>query len=191
MQLSVTVAAITWTKLDPELDGWMKHQYWPAMGLFLVAFVIEIMILCCKGFARKVPTNYILLGIFTLCMAFFFAFATSLFTPASALMAGGMTLAMTVALTVYACTTKTDFTVCGSLFFVLSIAVFMLIVVSLFMRFAAWWHPFFAAVMVCIYALYLIYDTQLIAGGKSHELSLDDYVVGSLILYVDIMGLFL
>ena len=164
---------------------------WPALGLFFVSFVIEIMILCCKNMARVVPTNYILLSIFTICQAFFFSFATSLFTPESSLMAGGMTVAMTLMLTIYAFTTKTDFTVCGSLFAVIGMAMFMLILMLIFMRFVVWWHPFMAAISLIFYALYLIYDTQLIAGGRSHELSLDDYVIGTLILYVDIMMIFL
>ena len=102
-----------------------------------------------------------------------------------------MTAAVTVALTFYACTTKTDFTMCGGLFFILSIALLCLIVCSWFMTFAAWWHPFVSALLVVFYGLYLIYDTQLIAGGRSHELSYDDYIVGALLIYVDIMMLFL
>jgi hypothetical protein len=31
----------------------------------------------------------------------------------------------------------------------------------------------------------------LIVGGKKHELSYDDYIIGALMLYVDIIGLFL
>ena len=134
--------------------------------------------------------NYILLFIFTLCEAFFFSYVASKYSAQSSLMAGGMTLVMAVALTVYACFTKTDFTVCSSLFFVLSIAALMLIPISLLMRFAKWWHPVLCTLMICIFALYLIYDTQLIAGGGQYKLTLDDYVVGAMILYIDIMGLF-
>ena len=48
-----------------------------------------------------------------------------------------------------------------------------------------------AAILVVFYGLFLIYDTQLIAGGKKHQLSMDDYIVGALLLYIDIMMLFL
>ena len=70
-----------------------------------------------------------------------------------------MTVAVTTALTFYACTTKTDFTLCGGLFFIMSIALLCLMVFSWFMTFAEWWHPFIAAVLVVFYGLYLIYDT--------------------------------
>ena len=98
---------------------------------------------------------------------------------------------MTVALTVYAMKTKTDFTVCGSLFFCIFVGMLMLMFVSIFLSFASWWHPVVSTVLVIIYGLYLVYDTQLIMGGKSHQLSIDDYVIGALLLYVDIMMIFL
>ena len=105
--------------------------------------------------------------------------------------AAGMTAGMTVGLTAYACTTKRDFTVCGSLFFCISMGMILLMIFSMFMTFAAWWHPIISAVLVVVYGLYLIFDTQLIAGGKNYELSHDDYIVGSLLLYVDIMMMFI
>merc|ERR1712013_878052 len=97
----------------------------------------------------------------------------------------------TIALTIYACTTKTDFTMCGGLFFLLGIALLCLCMFSFFMTFAEWWHPVLSAILGVFYGLYLIYDTQRIAGGRKHQLSIDDYIVGALLLYVDIMMLFL
>ena len=45
----------------------------------------------------------------------------------------------------------------------------------------------FIVILLCVY---LLIDTQLILGGKSFELELDDYVFGSFILYIDIIGIF-
>ena len=149
-------------------------------------------ILCCKNVARKVPINYILLTVFTLCQAFFFAWVASQYTVESTLVAGGMTIAMTIAITVYAMRTKSDFTVCGSLFFVLSVGMIMFVTLGIFMGSSlGYWHRFISVIFVIIYGLYLIFDVQLIAGGRSHEISLDDYVIGALLLYVDIMMIFL
>ena len=107
-------------------------------------------------------------------------------------MAGGMTVAMTIAITFYAMKTKSDFTVCGSLFFVLSIGMLMFVTLGIFMGSSfGYWHRFISVIFVIIYGLYLVFDVQLIAGGRSHEISLDDYVIGALLLYVDIMMIFL
>ena len=141
--------------------------------------------------ARKSPNNYILLAIFTICKAFVFSVICTQYSSSDCIAAAGMTASITVALTYYACTTKTDFTMCGGLFFILSMAMLCLMVVSMFMTFVEWWHPFVSAILVVFYGLYLIYDTQLIAGGKQHQLGYDDYIIGALLLYIDIMMLFL
>jgi len=51
--------------------------------------------------------------------------------------------------------------------------------------------PLVAGFIVILYGLFLIIDTQLIVGGKKHEMSIDDYIVGALILYIDIITIFL
>ena len=166
-------------------------MYIPAVILMVIGFVVECAIICCKSCSRSVPTNYIMLLIFTLCQSFVFAFITVHYTAESVVMAAGMTAGMTIALTAYACCTKTDFTTMGSLFFCLSIGMLILCGISFFMTFAAWWHPVLSAIMVVCYGLFLIYDTQMIAGGGQHGLSYDDYIVGALIIYVDIMMIFI
>jgi FtsH-binding integral membrane protein len=60
-------------------------------------------------------------------------------------------------------------------------------------------HIIVCVITIIVYSLYLIYDTQLIMGGKVHnlvnlkryELDMDDYIIGALLLYVDIIVLFL
>ena len=80
--------------------------------------------------------------------------------------AAGMTAAVTIGLTYYACTTKTDFTMCGGLFFIMAMAMMSLMVVSYFLTFISWWSPFVSALLVVFYGMFLIYDTQKIAGGR-------------------------
>lgn len=42
-----------------------------------------------------------------------------------------------------------------------------------------------------VYTIYLLIDTQMILGGKNKSLSLDNYVLGAIIIYADIVNLFL
>ena len=44
---------------------------------------------------------------------------------------------------------------------------------------------------VMFFGFYLIVDTQMIMGGKGIELSVDDYVLASMLLYIDIVQIFL
>ena len=48
-----------------------------------------------------------------------------------------------------------------------------------------------AIVFSAIYSIYLIIDTQLIMGNRNRALSLDNYILGAVLLYIDIIQLFL
>lgn len=71
------------------------------------------------------------------------------------------------------------------------------IMVAMFISIASFWLkiPFLSGLialgMSIIYPLYLIYDTQMILDNVKHNLSLDQYILGSLFLYIDIIGIFL
>lgn len=45
--------------------------------------------------------------------------------------------------------------------------------------------------LAILYPLYLIYDTQMIMDNIKHKISLDQFVLASMFLYVDIIGIFL
>ena len=162
-----------------------------AFSLFLISAIIEFVLICYRDIARRVPTNYALLAVFTLCQAFYFSFVTTFYPSENVLAAAGMTAGMTCGITAYAFNTKTDFTIMGSLFVTMSIGLLCLMMISAFMSFAAWWHPVMCALLVMFYGLYLIYDTQLIAGGGDYSLTYDEYIVGAMLIYVDIMMLFI
>ena len=70
-------------------------------------------IICCRGLSRRVPTNYILLGIFAVCEAYLVGFIATHYEPQIVLAAAFYTAVVTAAISVYAFTTKKDFTVCG------------------------------------------------------------------------------
>jgi len=164
------------------------------IGASVISFIVCIMITCCTDMARKVPTNYYLLGLFTLCQSFMVGYITSFYEPPSVLLAASLTLTLTLTLTIYACTTKTDYTVCGALLWILAWGLFM---VTIFAALFFWGKMTrMVEVGIClagivIYGFYLIYDTQLIMGGGKYALTLDDYVLAALVIYIDIIVLFI
>ena len=165
VQLIITAGCITLTKLTPEMNEGIKKFGVLAIVLLVVAIIIEIMLICCRNVSRKVPMNYILLLIFTLCETFLFSFICAFYPAVICLYAAGSTAALTFALTLYACCTKTDFTVCGGLMISISIALLTLMVMSMFMSWVSWWHPVVSAILVVFYGVFLVHDTQLVAGG--------------------------
>ena len=151
---------------------------------------ILITLFCCVKVARSVPTNYILLCALTILETFLMMFITAFYKEASIVLAGAMTLAVVIALTIYAFNTDTDFTAMTYTILILGIVSLFLGIAYLFVPMKSPWSHAFSAIFVLIYSFYLIWHTQLIAGGKEHELSLDDYVIGAVILYLDIIYMF-
>jgi hypothetical protein len=169
------------------------------VGLLIAAIVGEIVtsiaLICCRGLSRSVPTNYILLGIFTMCEAYLVGFIAAHYEPQIVLAAAFSTAGVTAAISVYAFTTKSDFTVCGPVFLVIG---FTLCMTTLFIfifgittgqyRVA---HMIICGIAVVLFSFYLLFDTQLIMGGKRYEIEIDDYILGAIILYTDIITIFL
>ena len=63
--------------------------------------------------------------------------------------------------------------------------------VNFFFLHSSWMTILFSMGFASIFSIYLIIDTQLILGGNSHELTLDNYVLGAVLLYIDIVRLFI
>ena len=163
-------------------------------GLFYLVIFVEI-ILCfiiifVRGITRSVPLNYFLLLIFTLAESYIVGFICSLSNPKIVFMAACMTFAIVVFLTIYAMTTKTDITTQGSILFLLLAVSLCLIVFNIFLRFK-FLYVIICCISVFIFGIYIIYDTQLILGKKNEILKVDDYILGSFLIYTDIISLFL
>ncbi|KAM3144658.1 hypothetical protein pb186bvf_003265 [Paramecium bursaria] len=163
---------------------------------FAISFITEIAIFCCKGVAKKVPNNYIALFIFTVTFSVVIAATCSVCYNAFSnggtlvLISALLTFAVTAALTAYACTTKTDITMKGGALWIIAIVLLTASIISIF-YFSLILQVLICCLVIICYGFYLIYDTQLIMGGKAHELSIDDYVIATMLIYIDIIILFL
>jgi hypothetical protein len=100
-----------------------------------------------------------------------------------------LTFAITGAVTLYAFTTKTDFTVMRGMMFVFSMALLWFMILSL--CFGVWMPTFWASICVCFYGLFLLCDTQMIVGKHKVKLSIDDYIAGAMLIYIDIIMIFI
>lgn len=189
--LSVPTLMIILAVSIPAIRNFMRTY----MALYYVAAVLTIVmllsLLCFHGILRKVPQNYIFLSIFTVLESYTVAVLTCFYEPISVLYAAILTFVMALSLTMYACFAKTDLTRIGSTLCWVSLGVslgamlLMAIVRSHFILIICAW------VFLIIAALYLIVDTQMILGGRHKELSVDDYVIGAMMLFIDIVHIFI
>jgi len=145
---------------------------------------------CCMEVARKFPTNYLFLFFVTLCQAVMVGFISAQYSTGSVVQAALLTATIFLGLSFYACTTKTDFTGCGPYLFV---ALLGLCLASIMCAFFPAMQSAIAGFGAVLFSFYIVYDTQLIMGGKHHQgqFGVDDYVFAALNLYLDIINLFI
>lgn len=192
VQLLVTMAIITPFMYHEPLRDYVQRSntiYWISMVITLVCIIAMA---CCEGVRRKFPTNIIFLGVFTAAEGFMLGSLAARFQADAVLIAVGITAGVTLGLTLFAFQTKIDFTACGgmlcALLMILMVAGFILVFVGT-SKIAMIGYGSAGAL---IFSLYIVYDTQLMMGGK-HKYSLDpeEYIFASLNLYLDIINLFM
>ena len=54
-----------------------------------------------------------------------------------------------------------------------------------------WYHLVIAIVSAILFTMFLIYDLQMLMGGRAREFDPDMYVIAALNIYIDIIQIFL
>ena len=97
--------------INMSVKIFLLQHFWLALLASVISLVISCTLSCVPSVARTVPTNYILLLVFTLLEAYTVAFICATVKDSMiVLTAAVMTAALVVGLTLYAVFTKTDFT---------------------------------------------------------------------------------
>ena len=186
LMLSITTVC---TGLLYDTTGELATNYLMISLSIVGSFGIIIALTCCK-LSTVVPTNYILLAVFSLCQSVLLAISCSYFETQSVFIALLITSAIVCALTVYAWNAKVDVTILWSILLVTLTALVMSTLILLFFRtpFLMSLYCFLGAVL---FGIYIVVDVQMIEGRMKEKYQIDDYVGASMNLYLDILNLFL
>lgn len=165
-----------------------------------MSLVIAFIFSCCPDTMRKSPGNYGLMAVFTLAEGVLVGFACLQYTFGSVLLCCGLTGAVVLGLTVYATQSKQDFTGSGPYLVCCLLVLFGFgIIMSLAASLGLAGSAAFSAIQVMyagagamIFSCFIVYDTQMIIGGKhQNEFCVDDYAMAAISLYIDVIQLFL
>ncbi|XP_049513756.1 protein lifeguard 1-like [Dermacentor silvarum] len=107
------------------------------------------------------------------------------------MMAAGITATVFILLTIFAMQTAIDFTVYTGVAFVFLILLMIFGLVAMLFP-TRLLQMVYACAGAGLFSFYILIDTQLIMGGESRacQISPEDYITGALMLYLDIMNLF-
>jgi FtsH-binding integral membrane protein len=173
---------------------WLIENSWMPKTCMMISLIAILGVgCCCQSAARTYPTNYLFLGLVTVCEAVIVGFISAMYTLPSVLMAAGLTGGIFVGLTIFAFTTKQDFTGMGGYLYAAVMGLILTSFLCIFFPFSPMMQKIMAGAGAIIFSMYIVYDTQLIVGGKhkKHQFGPDDYVFAALNIYLDIINLFL
>ncbi|KAG5863970.1 Protein lifeguard 1, partial [Gonioctena quinquepunctata] len=191
VQLGITLAFICWFLYHAPTQKYVQSH--PALfyASLVITFVSLIALACCGELRRKAPANFIFLFLFTVAESFMLATAASTYKADAVAMAVGLTAAVCFGLTLFAFQTKWDFTMMGGILFVAVIILFVFGIVAMFVHNKIV-QLVYASLGALIFSVYLVYDTQLMMGGKhKYSISPEEYIFAAINLYIDIINIFM
>ncbi|KAG8443157.1 hypothetical protein GDO86_011821 [Hymenochirus boettgeri] len=191
VQLAITVGLICMFIFWKALKHWVQNYPYIVYALCPALIILVLALACCQEIRRRVPYNFIFLGLFTVVEGCMLGTISALFEADAVMWAGGATIVVTLGLTIFALQTKWDFTVLSG-----SLCVFLLVLLSFGVLCAIlrsfYLHILYASIGTFIFGMYLVVDTQLIMGGKHrYSINPEEYIFAALNIYLDIVNLFL
>nr|XP_014347937.1 PREDICTED: protein lifeguard 1 isoform X2 [Latimeria chalumnae] len=191
VQLLITVGIICMFIYWQTLKLWVLDNYWFTYTLLVVTFVLLLILVCCDTVRRKVPLNFIFLGLFTVAEGLMLGAISAFYNADAVMWAIGATAFVTFGLSLFALQTKWDFTMFTGVLCTIGLVLLAFAILCAIIR-SLWLQIVYASVGTLVFALYLVVDTQLMLGGNhKYSLNPEEYIFAALNLYLDIINMFL
>lgn len=189
-QLAITFGFTIFVINSPLISVFMATNPFLMVLAVVLSIITLYALVCFVDFQRRVPWNFIVLLVFTICEAYIVAYICLDYSPNKVYLTGSMTVGLCIGLTCYSFWTKSDFTLWGGFLFLATLILLMAGIILMFFN-----TPVLIVIFNCIglllFGFYLIYDTQLLMGNKALSYTIDDYILATLNLYIDIINIFL
>ncbi|XP_067837775.1 protein lifeguard 1-like [Heptranchias perlo] len=161
--------------------------YYSSFGIFIFFLIV---LNCCGDVRRRHPWNFICLALLTLSLSYMVGTVASFYETSSVMIALGSTVAVCFAIILFASQTRLDFTYCYGFLLVLSTVLIMFGFFCIFF-YNHILQIVYGSLGALLFSVFLAADTQLILGRHRFSLTPEEYVFGALILYLDIINIFL
>jgi FtsH-binding integral membrane protein len=163
--------------------------FWVSLvGMFMIIFST----ICYSNVLRSYPVNYLILFLFTIFITYQVSMITIFYNTQIVISAFGITFGIVIILTIYAFQTKYDFTDKGGYLLAILSGIILTGIINIFIHNTIL-NLIISTISAIIFSCFIVYDTQLIVGGKhqKHKFEIDDYVLATMSLYLDIINFFL
>ncbi|XP_072250774.1 protein lifeguard 1 isoform X1 [Leuresthes tenuis] len=191
IQLLLTVGIICAFIYWNTLRKWVLDNYWFSYSMMSVTVVLILGLSCCDNIRRQVPLNFIALGLFTIAEGLMLGSVAVYFEAEAVMWAVGATAFVSFGMSLFAMQSKWDFTAGAGCIWALGWSLTSFALLCAILR-SQYLYILYASLGTVLFSLYLVFDTQLILGGKhrKYEISPEEYIFAALNLYLDIVILF-
>jgi len=200
-QIMLTVAVVAFIMTNEDVGDYLLENpiiLAPAVVLFLVTALVPV---CWKQGGRKVPVNYIILYTFvrtkqTFSASVIIAYPCLEVDSNLVVAAGILTFVVAAALimsvfVVLSIQCTVNFQVSTSILYMLFATSVTWFLLSALVPNSSWMDTGLCALGALIFGVYIVVDTAMIVTGSKYGLGNDDYVFAAIIIYLDLMNLFL
>ncbi|XP_040910567.1 protein lifeguard 1 [Toxotes jaculatrix] len=181
------VCVFTFSKVVKEA---VQTHLWAYFSSFIIFAVVAITLSYCKSFSRRHPWNIVGLAVVTLSLSYMVGTAASFHNTTAVVITMGATLAISLAIIAFSAQTRYDFTICYGILLILAVDLIM------FGFFCTFYYSYISEIAygclgALLYSLFLMIDCQLMMGMMSFRLDPEEYVNAALMIYLDIVLIFL
>ncbi|KAM6919044.1 protein lifeguard 1 [Xenentodon cancila] len=190
LQLLFTFSVVCVFTFSSVVKEAVQTNLWAYLSSFIVFAVVALALSFCKSFSRRHPWNIIGLIIVTLSLSYMVGTVASFHNTKAVVITMAVTLVISVAIIAFSAQTRYDFTICYGLLLIVALDFVM------FGFFCTFYYSYvtdvaYGCLGALLYSLFLMVDCQLMMGVMSYRLDPEEYINAALMIYLDIVLIFL
>ncbi|CAJ1072836.1 protein lifeguard 1 [Xyrichtys novacula] len=190
LMLLFTFSVVCLFTFSTTVKKTVQDNWWIYLTSIVLFLIVAISLSCCKSLRRRYPWNIVALVLITVSISVMVGTVASFYDTSAVVITMGATLAISVAIIVFSMQTRIDFTFCYGFLLVLLVDFFM------FGIFCSFYYSHVADIGygclgALLFSLFLMIDVQLLTGSMSHRADPEEYIYAALIIYLDIVLIFL
>ncbi|CAM4590026.1 unnamed protein product [Leuciscus chuanchicus] len=190
IQLLVTFTVVCVFTFSKTVKTAVQANLWVYLSSYIIFLVVAICLSVCSTFSRTHPWNLLGLSVVTLSLSYMVGTVASFHNTDAVVIALGSTLVISFAIIVFSAQTRLDFTVCNGILLILAVNFLMFGFFCIFF-YSRVLQVLYGCLGALLYAVFLAVDCQLVMGRQKYSLNPEEYVFAALIIYLDIIMIFL
>ncbi|KAL0966310.1 hypothetical protein UPYG_G00293710 [Umbra pygmaea] len=190
LQLLVTFGVVCVFTFSSVVTKAVQSNIWIYLSSYIIFIVVAMSLIFSRSLTRKHPWNLVALSVVTLSLSYMVGTVASFHDSSAVVIAMGTTVAITFTVIIFSSQTRVDFTICNGILLVIAVDLLM------FSFFCCFYYSnvtqiVYGALGALLFSLFLAIDCQLVMGRQKYALDPEEHVFAALILYLDIMNIFL